>query len=427
MKRKMSVRLVGPVPEPELIKVKRGTSIAQEVKSRLDGLSSKTPLLIQAQTGMGKTHAVSSEFIPWAKTKLMEVLYICPRLATIIQAKLAFMRELGEMALAKQRTDEGIRALEQTGNVTVLTAQSLYTRMQTDPDSLKKFGMVIFDEIHLLLDDSLFASSTGYIMNHFRDWFNDAIRIYLSATPEAILPVLIDTEAPHKLQVLKFPKNYEYICPWFFQDMDALVSKINNDKSSARWLVYMPTITKSQQLQQLLTCSVRLLNRVEQEEDPEGYDTILKTEKFDEKVCICTALVDVGVNFKDPLLRNVVIFATDPNKSVQFLGRKRLAANETVNLYVHCPTLQDLNSALVQNAELASAVGLYQQDRPRFLRQHVLCSLDRDLRNWLFVGEEGDLRLNSLVPVYLDMQRKHLEYLTQQAKKTKGIVTSTNL
>lgn len=420
MSRKMRVRLKGPLQEPEIITMKKGATIEKEVGKRLDKLSSKTPMLIQAQTGTGKTQAVSSQFIPWAKKQELGVLYICPRLATTIQAKSAFIKALGEMPLTEQLTDEGIRVLEQIGNVTVLTAQALHIRMQSDPDSLKKFGMVIFDEVHLLLDDASFISSTGAMLENFQYHFKGAIRIYLSATPEAMLPMLVDAESPNKLQVLRFPRDYGYVCPWFFQEVEVLVDKINSDRSSNRWLVYMPTITKSHQLMDQLTCSVRLLNRVEREADPEGYNMVLKAEKFEEKVCICTAMIDVGVNFKDPLLRNVVAFSSEPNTIIQFLGRKRRTPTEIVNLYVKCPTTQDLSFAITQNTELEKAVHLFHQDRPRFLRQHVLSSQDRDLRNWLYVDENGDLALNPLVSAYLRIQREHLEKLLQRAQENKG-------
>lgn len=270
MARKMRVRLKGPSQEPEISTMKKRTTVEKEVGKRLDKLSSKTPMLIQAQTGSGKTHAVGTQFIPWAKKQRLEVLYICPRLATTIQAKLAFMRMLGEMALAEQLTEEGVRVLEQIGNVTVLTSQALYIRMQSSPDSLKKFGMTIFDEVHLLLDDALFISSTGFVLEHFQDFFKGAIRIYLSATPEAILPMIVDMESPNRLQVLRFSRDYGCVSPWFFQDIETLVDKINHDKGPSKWLIYMPTITKSHQLKNQLTCSVRLLNREERENAPKA-------------------------------------------------------------------------------------------------------------------------------------------------------------
>lgn len=107
----------------------------------------------------------------------------------------------------------------------------------------------------------------------------------------------------------------------------------------------------------------------------------MREEQFEEKVCICTAVVDVGVNFKDSLLQNVVVFSINPNTIVQFLGRKRRTNAQKVNLYVKCPSQQELRALLVQNQSLTEAVELYHRDFPRFVRQHILPSQDRDLRD----------------------------------------------
>lgn len=417
----MKVCLVGgPSREPAIVKMKRGKSIQQEVEKRMNYWTHKTPFLIKAPPGSGKTSTVSKVLIPWAKSKGINVCYVCPRIGPGIQAKRSFIAELGETQLLDQLTDEGIQALDKVGNVSVMTAQHLYTVMKADPVSLSRFGLLIFDEVHLLLDDALFSSSTGYVLEHLRDYFGGAIRIYLSATPDAVLPHLVRAEAPYTIQMLDFPVDYSYIRPWFFQDVDELVKKINSDATSNKWLIYVPTISEGQRLKNLLSCSVRLLNRVEREEDQGGWNKILREEQYEEKVCICTAVVDVGVNFKDPLLRNVVIFSLNPNTIIQFLGRKRRTNADKVALYVKCPSQHELRTAMTQNQSLMEAVALYHQDNPRFIRQHILASMERDLRGWVYVADDGKLNLNSLVSQNLQAQKCLLEKLGKRATENKG-------
>lgn len=417
----MKVRLTGgPAHEPVVVKMDRGKTIPREVEKRLDGLTHKGAILVDAPPGMGKTHTVGHVIAPWAKRKGMEIAFICPRIAPNTQAKQAFTKALGEGHLLNQLTDVGIQEREEIGNVSIMTAQRLYGLMQTDPESLKRFQMLIFDEVHLLLEDALFSSSTGYVLEHLRDYFGGAIRIYLSATPEAILPMIAKIEAPYTVQVLKFPTSYGYVRPYFFQDTDELVKKINSDKSSAKWLIYVPTIAEGKELKKQLTSSVRLLNRLEREEDREGWNTIMRNEKFEERVCICTAVVDVGVNFKDSLLQNVVVFSLNPRTIVQFLGRKRRTPAEQVNLFVKCSSQQELATALRLNQELMEAVDLYHKDYPRFVRQHVFQGVDRDLRGWLRVTDEGQLELNPLVVKNLQLQKLQLEKLLQRARENNG-------
>lgn len=60
-----------------------------------------------------------------------------------------------------------------------------------------------------------------------------------------------------------------------------------------------------------------MLNTVEREKKPERWLEICRNEEFQEKVCITTAVVDAGVNFKDDKLRNIVIFGHDKTQ-IQF-------------------------------------------------------------------------------------------------------------
>lgn len=410
----------GSAREPVVVKMNRGKTIQREIEKRLEVLTHNGAILVDAPPGMGKTHTVGHVIAPWAKRKGMAIAFICPRIAPNTQAKQEFIKALGEDHLLNQLTDEGIQEREEIGNVSVMTAQRLYGLMQTDPESLKRFQMLVFDEVHLLLEDALFSSSTGYVLEHLRNYFGGAIRIYLSATPEAILPMIAKIEAPYTVQVLKFPTSYGYVRPYFFQDTEELVKKINSDKSSTKWLVYVPTIAEGKALKKRLACSVRLLNRLEREEDREGWNTVLRNEKFGEKVCICTAVVDVGVNFKDPLLQNIVVFSLNPNTILQFLGRKRRTPAEKINLFVKCPSQQELCSVMRLNQELIEAVNLYRKDYPRFAKQHILQSTDRDLRGWLRVTREGEFELNPLVSKKLLVQKDHLERLLKRAKENNG-------
>lgn len=417
----MKVRVTGGSPrEPEIVPIKRGRSIRQEVENRLDTLDQKHALLIHAPPGMGKTHTVGHVLIPWAKSKGLDVAVICTRLANADQSKRNFVKAIGEGERLQELTDMGLHRETEFGNVTIMTYHKLASLMQNHPASLRRYGALMFDEIHGLLDDALFSSCSGYVLEHLLEHFGGAIRIYLSATPQAILPELARIEAPYTIQVLRFPPDYSYVRPRFFQDKGEIVRRINEDKGSGKWLVFLPSIAAGQQLKDQLKCSARLLNAQEREKDQDGWNTIMKDERFEEKVCICTAVVDVGVNLKDPLLRNVVVFSTNPNTLIQFLGRKRRSANEQVNLYVWCPAQQDLAQALHQNKTLMEAVELYRRDYPRFLRQHILPSQEQDLRGWVRATNDGKLELNPLVLKHLQVQKSHLEKLFQRAVENKG-------
>jgi len=410
----------GPRPEPLVTKVKRGAPLSKELEKYLKTVPYSSPVVISAPPGSGKTYAIVHTVLPWAKERGLRTLLVSHRVSLNQQTKWEIVKVSGVPNLLKELTDEGLRVREEFGDVEVITYQRLYQVMLAEPERLKKIDMLIFDEIHSLLEDALFVPCTWHVLDSLLDYFAGAIRIYLSARPDDVLPLLCDAERLSQLQVLKFPIDYSYVRPFFFQDPAELVNKINADSGPGKWLVFISSITEGQKFKDQLSVPVRLLNGAEREIDVDGWNTVLREERFNEKVCITTAVVDAGVNFKDTDLRNIVIFSQNLTTIIQFLGRKRRAPAEKVNLFVQCPSRQEIDRALHQNQVLIEAVDLYETDYPRFLNQYVLPNREHDLRGWVSVNEKGRLVLNKLVIEKLRIQRVHLEELLQRATRNEG-------
>lgn len=53
----------------------------------------------------------------------------------------------------------------------------------------------------------------------------------------------------------------------------------------------------------------------------------------------------IGVNIKDPKLKNVIIDVFDPITIIQSLGRKRIAEGENITLYLRVPTENQIHNA----------------------------------------------------------------------------------
>ena len=66
----------------------------------------------------------------------------------------------------------------------------------------------------------------------------------------------------------------------------------------------------------------------------ETWASIVKDKKFDKQVLVTTAVLDNGVDIIDSAVRNIVVIADNRTAIVQMAGRKRLAPNERVNLWV---------------------------------------------------------------------------------------------
>lgn len=203
---KLSVVVTGGEP-PEPLIVRSTHTVGKEMEKLLPDLSSNSAILFHAQVGSGKTYATVHVLLPWVREQGKRMLYVSSRIAINTQVKSEIIAETGEKHLLAEHTEQGMRVQQDFNGVAVITYHSLYFIMVNKPTWLKKFDILVFDEIHALLEDALFVPYTGYILEHLRDFFGDKIRIYYSATPEKILPYLTKAEAPYRLTVLRFRRD----------------------------------------------------------------------------------------------------------------------------------------------------------------------------------------------------------------------------
>lgn len=410
----------GSSESPKVLPLKKGTRLDREVQKMLPSLTNLYSLLLACGPGSGKTYTACNTIIPWAKANGYPVLYVSSRVALNMQTKRSLLQVLGQENLLSELTAEGLQKKEDFDGVSIITYHRLYGLMRSVPERLEKFRVLIFDEVHALLDDALFVSTTGYIQQHLWDCFKYAIRIFMSGTAQEIIPLLADVDRPFQLHVLRMPADYSGIRLRFFHNPAEIARRINEDTTNSRWLVYFPTISEGEQFRRSLNCSTIMLNRQERERNPEAWNEILRNEKFEEKAGIATAVVDVGVNFKDPSLKHIVVCSFSLITNVQVLGRKRRNKGEAVNFYAWCPTLEDVGKKLAENAILQEAEALYHTNYPTFIDTYAIRAQNLDLRNWLRVDDDGMLELNPLVRIYLRNEQSHLERLQSRAARSNG-------
>lgn len=80
---------------------------------------------------------------------------------------------------------------------------------------------------------------------------------------------------------------------------------------------------------------------------PSAWTSLIEKSKINQSVLIATSVVDCGLNIFDPQIKNIAIFCTDRTAFVQLLGRKRLAPDEIIDLWVWVPD-QDYFKHLAQ-------------------------------------------------------------------------------
>ena len=146
------MQAVEPVEE---IVIKNRTQIAPKVIAYLETHDYRKPLLLALPVGSGKTYTTIHHVVPWAVERKLQVLFISSRSAINLQVKEELLNVVGLTNLRRQLTDEGLSKQEEFGPVTVMTYHKLGILLQREPDTLKKYGVVVFDEVHCSRDGNI--------------------------------------------------------------------------------------------------------------------------------------------------------------------------------------------------------------------------------------------------------------------------------
>lgn len=176
--------------------------------------SRQTPVFIDAPTGSGKSTFVCHKLIADAQKANQPLLLVSNRAALVRQQKKKVIEAAcPEINLGKV-DDSTIDEYKIWGNVCICTYHGLialvnHARVNPPLNSFLKILMyAVFDEVHFLYADSTFASSTEELLKLIPAWFNNAIRVYMTATSSSILSTLQNAErlAP---ETTKSMRNFE--------------------------------------------------------------------------------------------------------------------------------------------------------------------------------------------------------------------------
>lgn len=167
----------------------------------------KVPVFISAQTGSGKNYFIRNTLIPgFLKQKTSEhdgkILILSNRTALNRQTKLLIAETIDKFSgrydkkqvnKIKDFSDTGLDKLEDFGNVFICS----YQRLLGNELLKHTYDFVVIDECHFFVSDAIFNQNTEDILNTIITNFKSAIRIYMSATPDAILTKIIEKEYPN--------------------------------------------------------------------------------------------------------------------------------------------------------------------------------------------------------------------------------------
>lgn len=402
---------------PQKVPVSKKRPIQRLLAATLPTLTPSTPILLQAGTGAGKTTAILESVVPFAIEHGITVWFISSRAAINTQFKLQLAKKLGIETVKTDYTPDGLRHLEDIGPVRILTYHRLWTILNVTPKEAKDVGILVFDEIHALALDATFVPFTGGLVDEIPKAFNRAIRIYLSATPEPILPALSRAEGHQGITIYRWPSTYQYFRLYFWNTLQGLADHFNKLPESERVLIFVRSIAEGLALQKMLKASNCLVTAETKEKEPAQWAELLETGHLDCQILVATAALDAGVSLCDPNLKHVACYGIDPAAVIQQAGRKRLKSGEKVSLYLFSPSRKQLGHLYQKCEEILAALRLNNKNSHRFLHEYILGDGFPQARRVCTVTPNATLEVNTLAIAYYEKVLNQIKKLLDSKSK----------
>lgn len=334
------------------------------------------PVFISAQTGQGKNYFVENVLIPYVRE--LNYKNRTNQKVLILSNRRALQYQMWGRLNGSDENDDSDNIDEKVyryGDIAdVMTYQNLLNRAkslqrkQQNPNS--KYIYVICDEAHFFTSDALFNPDTKNILSAIVRIFQDAVRVYMSATPYECLKYIIKEEDEYKAKYLNwnkpqhkwvsaqmvfyhFKRNYDYLDIKTYFEFDKLfkiiVASVNERKE--RWLIFIDDKEQCSTVKdQLLVSAERYMEdyggsqTLESKSDNDSfelkaerilvvdakskknraYQSMVKNEALDKDiyVLISTSVLDNGVNLNN--INNIVVSDMSRTKCLQMVGRARV-------------------------------------------------------------------------------------------------------
>ena len=364
---------------------------ATEVK----GWENTEPVFISAQTGTGKTTFIEKVLLRIVSdyndsihkdSQKKRILIISNRIALNRQVK----REIAENVLdivgdveGKKRlayyTPEGIDELTEFGPVSVYPYQRINDSVFKD----RNFQFIVCDEFHFFTSDAPFNVNTNTILQTIIRNGHNAVRIYISATPEVAFEAVVREEfayinspgvkfllsitkrhkvskyknktIPLKVFYYDMKRQYDYIDIDFVNwTIESLVTHIKDsamEKSSDKWLIFVASKSDGKDIEAEFNKGLGKNDKkkavfISSDNKSDGnskteFDNIINTQKFDCDYLICTSVLDNGVSIKDETVKDIVAFDIfDRIELLQMIGRIRVAENkQKIRVHIKLPNI----------------------------------------------------------------------------------------
>lgn len=376
-------------------------SIGDDYKS----WDSQSPIFIDSPTGSRKSTFVFTQLLSYAIENNRTMLILSNRIALSAQQKRSILLVMKEhypeisSDFLEDSSKTKIDELSFLGPVCIATYQGLY-KLRNSPDEngvypidwFSRLLYVVCDECHFLYSDALFNSSCGHILKKLPVVFQNAIRVYITATAWEIRDAIFDSEKRYlqfsqQIQLTNIesaiarsipttqdrikahrtffyyhmPSDYSAYRLHFFNDTQYQPPTGKKDPLAAitrkkyllslvqqmkpipshdnKWLIFVDKKNSGQSLMEILKklgVSVAYIDS-KSKLPMKAWRSLIDNSFFNESALIASPVIECGVNIHDPAVKNITILCTERTTFIQLLGRKRLQPGETVDVWVWLP------------------------------------------------------------------------------------------
>lgn len=231
------------------------------------------PVFISAQTGQGKNYFIENELIPYVEDLNYE--NNTEQRVLILSNRLALRQQIKNRLKGDDDADGGEDIIyHYKGYADVMTYQSLLKQEKKLKNKQSKahsrYIYVICDEAHFFTSDAMFNPHTSEILSAIVRLFQDAVRVYMSATPYECLEYIIkyedeyqyllnfnksqEKDKSHPMVFYHFQRDYSYLDVKSYSSMDELyeliVESVNNRRE--KWLIFIDNKTQELKVKEKL-------------------------------------------------------------------------------------------------------------------------------------------------------------------------------
>ncbi len=315
-------------------------------------------VLIHSPTGSGKTK-VTEQIAEAFKGK--QILILTNRTACKIQ----MLKDLCKKFLKRNDIpNDLLDNIKLTENLKCMTYQELIYHSYSYQG---KKMVLILDECHCLAEDSTFSTYPQQVIDFLKNQINNTIRIYMTATPDDVLPILweieedfgsLHGETPPPLtmetsdsvirktlcsfktnlqHIYRIPPNWDYLKFRIYNpnNKEKLIEYIRTqNKDGRKALIFINDINKGKEMQEQLGDSQFVY--ADEEKKVELYQ-IAVHEQFDSNSLITTKVAENGVSLHDENLSVIIAETWDLISLQQIIGRARVNRRNSREIEVLIP------------------------------------------------------------------------------------------